>query len=137
MALCPCKTEMKGTTSRWGRRAEVKISSNKHRRVNDARDVRDQLDAPRYPARATIGTKGKTRHWCRGKRGVPHQLVVRDFMATKRVTWPAWFRTGEGSKILLCAKCGKEFAQHHPRDAMPGHPALPTPDWVTNPPAES
>jgi hypothetical protein len=130
MALFPCKTEMKGTTSRLRCRAEVKISARKHRRVNDTLAVRDQLNVSSDFRRSTAGTKGKSRQWCRGKRGVPHQLVVRDYVTVKRVTWPTWFRGGGVSKILLCAACGKEFDSHHPREGRR------IPDWVMHPPVE-
>lgn len=96
----------------------------------DARDPKLDIRAPHS------AIKKKTRHWCRGKRGVPHQLVVRDYVTVKRVSWPEWFRPGGGSKILLCAKCGKEFDTYHPRAATPYFPAIVAPDWVTNPPPE-
>jgi hypothetical protein len=37
------KTEMKGTTSRWCRRAEAKATSKKARRKNDRKAVKDGL----------------------------------------------------------------------------------------------
>ena len=93
----------------------------------DARDPKLDLRAP--------GSRKNTRHWCRGRRGIPHKLVVRDYVAVKRVTWPSWYQI-EGSKILLCSVCGKEFATYIPRGATPYFPALVPPDWVTNPAAE-
>lgn len=90
-----------------------------------ARDPKLDLRAP--------GSRKKTRHWCRGKRGIQHKLVVRDYAAVKLITWPNWYQP-EGSKILLCSACGKEFDTYVPRAATPYFPALTPPDWVTNPP---
>ncbi len=45
MGLFPIKTEMKGTASRWCRRAEAKGTARKHRRRNDKQAIRDQLGA--------------------------------------------------------------------------------------------
>jgi hypothetical protein len=44
MGLFPCKTEMKGTTSRWGHRVEVKTAARKKRRHNDKQAVTDQRE---------------------------------------------------------------------------------------------
>ncbi len=92
----------------------------------DARDPKLEIRAP--------GVRKKTRHWCRGKRGIPHKLVVRDYLTVKRLTYPSGY--GEGGKILLCSACGKELATYVPRGAMGIFPATIAPDWITRYPAE-
>jgi hypothetical protein len=92
----------------------------------DARDPKLDLRPP--------GTRKKTRHWCRGKRGVPHKLVVRDYLTVKRLSYPNGY--GKDGKILLCSACGKEFDTYVPRAATRYFAARQIPDWVTNPPPE-
>ena len=95
--------------------------------VLDARDPKLDLRAP--------STRKKTRHWCRGKRGVPHKLVVRDYLSVKHTHWwPDEYM--KGAKILLCSACGKEFDTYIPWPTQREREQV-VPDWVTNPPAES
>lgn len=76
------------------------------------------------------GSKKDTKRWCKGKSGVEHTLVARDYTEVKHA---GKFLFGarqrniyEGWKILLCSDCGKEFETYAPMGPFP----RPPPDWA-------
>jgi hypothetical protein len=117
------KTEMKGDTSRWGHREEVKRMADKQRRVNDRIAVTGERVAPR------AGRRGK-KQWCRGKRGVAHQLiVVSDAEINRTDWWPA-----PGAMTLCCKVCGRDVDHYMPNHPRHIGPPQKIPTWVTEGP---
>lgn len=81
------------------------------------RDARNTaLPAIRPPS----GSKKNTKKWCRGKAGVEHKPVCRDWSEVKNVTYM------RGCKLLICAECSKQLAWWFP---WPGTKSEP-PAWA-------
>lgn len=94
-------------------------------------EVRINARDPKLDLRPTPKSKN-TRKWCRGKKGVTHQLVVKDSVTAK----PSYYSTqfNPFGKILFCSACGKEFGEWHPRIHPSLWPDPPIPAWVTEGP---
>jgi hypothetical protein len=89
----------------------------------DSRDPKIDLRAP--------SKRKDTRRWCRGKRGVEHQFVVRNNVEINKVSW--W--PSPDAKTLCCKVCGKELARYTPPHPHYMGPPRKIPAWVTEGPA--
>lgn len=99
-------------------------------RPYDDYETRVHAQDPKLDQRAPSKSKN-SRHWCRGKRGVPHKLVVGNTADVK----PGFFtRPSAEGKILYCEACGKEFDLWWPRWYKSKWPEPPIPAWVTEGP---
>jgi hypothetical protein len=68
---------------------------------------------PDLPRDRPLPSTKNRRRWCRGKVGVEHAPVCRDYRATKG--YPDSFQgLFVGWRLLVCTACGKELAIHAP-----------------------
>ena len=95
----------------------------------DRRDARNAKpdDVPR------VRGKRNTKKWCRGKPGVEHKLVCRDYNEVKRtmVGTPLEGKVYKNWRVLMCAECGKEIDYYMPLD-IEGIKAKSKPPWVVD-----
>lgn len=86
----------------------------------DERNVRSP-DRQRPPP-----SKKDTRRWCRGKVGVEHKTVCKDYREVKGLgtAIPGFAKDW---RLLVCTECGKELATHYAFGASKKDP----PAWVT------
>lgn len=95
------------------------------------RDVRNVKDAEEVPK--VDGAKKKTRKWCKGKVGVEHTLVCRNYVDVK---YGGSYVIGDNVtslyqdwKLLMCSTCGKELEFWYP--LFRNDPNVHPPAWVT------
>jgi hypothetical protein len=73
--------------------------------------------------------KKNTKKWCRGKVGIEHKPVCRDYSEVKRTGLEMFGRKVnlyKGWKLLVCAACGKELATYYPFGSDKRNP----PEWA-------
>lgn len=91
----------------------------------DERNVRKPDEVGRRPA-----GKKDTKKWCRGKVGVEHKPVCRDYSEAKLTRFVAHdgheMKLHKGWKLLVCTGCGKELERYYPWGADKKKP----PEWV-------
>jgi hypothetical protein len=85
-----------------------------HARGVMVRDARHTHNGPQEPK---LRSSKDTRTFCRGKRGVPHQLVVT--LDTSSIYLPKLVRH--------CSRCGRQFGYHYTKSWS----TSPPPDWTT------
>jgi hypothetical protein len=95
------------------------------------RDARHAKDPGTRPV--AISSKN-TKKWCRGKTGVEHKGVCRDYAGVKGLV-PLGDSTSvqrlyKGWKVLVCTECGKELATYYPTSWSKKPPNKPA--WVTD-----
>jgi len=82
----------------------------------DRRDTRNAKDGPEAPK--PRASKKNTRKWCKGKVGVEHTPVCRDYREVKHsgdLTFgERQVSLYQGWKILMCSECGKELDYYYP-----------------------
>lgn len=93
----------------------------------DARSTKSPNEVPK-PGPA----KKDTKRWCRGKPGVEHRPVCRDYSEAKLTRFVAHdgheVKLHKGWKLLVCTECGKELERYYPW----GHDKKNPPAWVTD-----
>ena len=74
--------------------------------------------------RPLSASRKERRHWCQGKRGVPHKTVCRPYDEAKGISLGGY----EKWRVLYCTVCGKELKYWMPLLGA-RNPETP-PDWV-------
>jgi hypothetical protein len=73
-------------------------------------------------------SKKDTKHWCKGKFGKEHKLIVKSFAELKKATWLP------GCYVQYCEECGKECAYYYPPIGgnMESDSNSNKPEWLVN-----
>lgn len=96
----------------------------------EATKRRDERNAKDPVRRKPVPGKKDKKRWCRGKVGVEHKPVCRDYNEAKLTRYinvaGIEIPLHKGWKLLVCTECGKELAHYYPMGAFKRNP----PEWV-------
>jgi hypothetical protein len=97
------------------------MSSDWKQRAVARRDARHTHDGPREQPRSAAKNR---KRWCRGRIGVDHKPVCRNYadFKTREIAGQKLFRKW---RVLVCSECGKELKHYY------GFKTEKKPDWVT------
>lgn len=88
------------------------------RDARNAKDPEPETGSVKLPS-----SKKDKKHFCKGKKDVPHKPVCRKYNDVKNMSTMSKYY--ENARILVCEACGKDLATYYPRWEKE------KPDWVT------